>query len=230
MAGEESQLLKGNMKNEEVHALVTKYFTAEGYTFPTHFEHRFDPDSSAIMYAMVREFKPKACLEIGPWLGGSTSIIMTALQKNGGKFTFVCSELEDDLRAGTEQNVKDKCKQAPKMIGDITKNLDKVPKKLDFLFVDTNHDREVTEWIVENIWPRLVKGGLFIMHDWAVWEEQGKLLGKGEGGTGALPETEYLLELIRDNKFPFEKVCWTFNNPMWDGMAPRWETAVWKKV
>ena len=81
------------MTNEEIAALVIKYFLQEGYQFPSHFEHRYDQYSSAILYSLIREYKPKFCLEIGTWLGGSTSIIMAALMKNGDPYKFVASEL-----------------------------------------------------------------------------------------------------------------------------------------
>lgn len=197
------------MTNEEINKLVEKYFRAEGYKFPTDFEHRLDPNSSAILYSLIRHFKPKTCVEIGSWYGGSTCLIMTALLKNKNDFTFISSERENDLRETTTRNVFNNCQITPIMVGDITKSLDFMPSKIDFLFVDTNHDRETTEWIVENLWPRLVPGALYTMHDWAVKEVEGKLVGKGNEGTGGTPETEFLMELHRQGKFPFEKIYWT---------------------
>lgn len=200
--------------------LVTTYFNQEGYTFPETYEHRFDPVSSAMMYSLIRDRKPKTVLEIGSWEGGSTGVIMAALLKNDQPFTFVCSELEDDLRKKTERNVLEHTGQAPIMIGDITKNLDQVPESLDFLFVDTNHDLDTTKWIVENIWPRVANGGMYCMHDWPVKEEDGIIKTKG---VGVWAETEYLIKLIDEKIFPFTKVFWTYENP---GLQ---ETGFWIK-
>lgn len=206
------------MTNEEVMDLVQEYFVAEGYQFPGDFEHRVDPDSSAVLYSFIRRNKPKSVLSIGTWLGGSACIIMSALlenQKEDGKsFTYVASELLDDKREDTRKNVKRKCGRVPKLIGDITKNLDKVPKEIDFLFHDTNHDTDTTQWVVDNIFPRIKEGSCVVFHDWAVYEdENGNWLGKGEGGVGGWPETEFLLEMHRKGTLPLEKVYWNFKNP-----------------
>lgn len=198
------------MTKDEMSLLVDKYFSKEGYQFPTGFEHRFERDSSAMMYSIIRKYKPSKCLEIGSWLGGSTAVIMAALIKNGNPFTFVCSELEDDLRKSTAQNVLQHQGREPIMVGDITKNLDKIPESLDFLFVDTNHDLDTTKWIVENIWPKVSKGGIFCMHDWPVYELDGVLKPKD----GSWPETQYLLSLMEKNTFPFKKLYFAYeNNP-----------------
>lgn len=210
------------MTKEEIDNLVEKYFRAEGYKFPTEFEHRLDPNSSAIMYSLIRQIKPRVCVEIGSWLGGSTCLIMMALLCNRNKFTFITSEKEDDLRKKTYENVYANCGRFPIAVGDITKSLGHMPLKIDFLFVDTNHDRETAEWIVSHLWPRLVPGALFAMHDWAVKEVEGKLVGKGAGGAGGTPETEFLMELYQRGKFPFEKIYWA-----WEYGSE--EIAFWRK-
>lgn len=202
-------MIHKEMTNEEVDALVKKYFDAEGYTFPGHYEHRVDPKSSAVIYAMVREYQPTAVGHAGTWRGGSTGVIMAALLKNGKKFSYVASELMDDLRAETEANVAQHTGQAPVMIGDITKDFDKLPKVMDCFYHDTNHDRETTESVVKNVFPRIKKGGLVMFHDWAVTEQGDKWVGKD----GMWPETEYLLELHAKGELPLEKVYWNYNNP-----------------
>jgi len=58
------------------------------FWFPDGFEHRFDSDSSAILYSFIRKYQPVKALEIGSSRGGSACIIMQALQKNGKKFEF----------------------------------------------------------------------------------------------------------------------------------------------
>lgn len=202
-----------NMSNEEVNLLIAKYFNSEGYTFPTTFEHRVDEDSSAVMYSMIRHFKPVSALSIGTWLGGSVCVIMAALIKNDKRFRYFASELLDDMRENTKKHCIEKNGQAPTMIADITKNLSMLPRKIDFLFHDSDHDRETTQWVVKNVFPKLKDGALVIFHDWAVYEEGDKWLGKGENGIGGWPETEYLLELHREGKLPLEKVYWNYRNP-----------------
>lgn len=202
------------MTNEEMQMLIDRYFNAEGYTFPDSFEHRVDPESSAIMYSLVRRHKPKVTLHIGTWRGGSTCVIMAALIRNRRPFKYVASELLEDMRNQTKTHCMEKNGRVPEIIGDITKNLKKVPPKLDFLFLDSDHDAKTTLWIVKYIFPRLKKGGLFILHDWAVREaEDGSWFGKGAEGAGGWPETQILIDMHNQGHFPFEKVYWNYLNP-----------------
>lgn len=211
------------MTREEMDQLTQKYFVADAYAFPQEFEHRVDQKSSAMMYSLIRLHKPKAALEIGTWRGGSTCIIQSALLKNGGEFTHIASELLNDLRQQTEENVLRVCGHTPMMIGDIMQNLDSIPAEIDFLFVDTDHDEIVTQWIEKHIFPRVRKGGIFVMHDWAVEEKDGKLIGKGTDGVGGWPETNYFMKKIESGDFPFQRIFWTWNNPGTE------ETAFWEK-
>lgn len=194
-----------------INELVYKYFAQDKVILPDWFERRLDNESSTILYSLVREKKPKSILEIGTFHGGTTLLILSALIKNKGNFTFVASELIDERRNITKDNVERLCGTSPVLIGDITKNLDKVPKALDFLFVDTDHDLDTTKWIVENIWPRLVKESIFAMHDWPVREVDGEIRSKEMDQIGnCWPETNYLIELIKDKRFPFKPIYWTY--------------------
>jgi predicted O-methyltransferase YrrM len=182
----------------------------EDYIGPGGFEHRVDPESEKLIYNYVREFKPKNVLEIGTSHGGSTCAILSALIKNGKPYKFVASELADDLRTECALHCKDTCGVEPIMVGDVTKNLDKIPKKIDFLMHDDDHDLATTQWVVDNIFPRLKKGALVIFHDWAVSEKDGRWVGKGADGTGGWPETQLLMDLHHAGKLPLKKVYWNY--------------------
>lgn len=226
------------LTNEQIIELVQKYFRTEWKLSPDkksnvlfdRFECRYDIDSSAILYSLIRKYKPENTVEIGTWQGGSTCVILKALIKNELPFIHIASEMLSELRTETAKNTLLECQMTPMIVGKIEDNLKILPEEIDFLFVDTNHDRATTEWIAENIWPRIVKGGVFSMHDWAVWEEGGVLKGKGDNEQPALSETEYLFERIKRNTFPFEKMYWSYNNPAWDGMNSTRESGFWKKI
>jgi len=208
------------MTNDKMQALNDKYFNAEGYRFPEHFEHRVDPDSSACLYSLIREYKPKSVLGIGTWRGGSTCVMISALKKNGGDFRYVASELMDDLRAETEKNCMEVNGMAPEMVGDIMESLDLIPEEIDFLYHDTNHDFETTKWILDNILPRVKKGCLIAFHDWAVEEIDGKWVAKD----GAWPETLEMIKRHENGTLPMEKVYWNYKNP------GDWELGVFTKI
>ena len=210
------------MTNEEVYALYPantismNTLKVEDYSTPQDFEHRVDPHSSLAIYSFLREYKPVNCLQIGCWEGGTTGIIMAALKKNGKPFRFVASELLADKMIHTAEHTIREYGIKPEMVGDITTSLPDDLKDIDFLFHDTDHDLETTDWVVKNVFPRLKEGALVIFHDWAVMEKDGKWIAKdGEWG-----ETRYLIDMHENNSLPMEKVYWNYGNP------DRWETGV----
>lgn len=190
------------MSKAEIDDLLEKYWKPANYNFSDEsFEHRFESTSSAMMYALIREYKPKNVVALGTSYGGSTLIITAALLANKKKYKYIAAEKEDDLREKTRYHVMQKYHVAPKLIGDLTK-YKKYPEEIDFLFHDTNHDRETTEWVFKNIMPKVKKGALVIFHDWPVRETEGKWIAK----EGMWPETAYMLELYEAGKLPLEKV------------------------
>ena len=203
--------LKLPLTTEEINKLIDQYFNAEGYQFPNHFEHRYDPDSSAITYSLIRHFKPKTILHIGTWEGGSVCVIMAALMMNKQPFVYIASELLRDRRANTAQHCLERNGVIPMMVGDITENLDKIPNNIDFLFHDTDHDLKTTSWIFEHVIPKLKNGALVNFHDWPVKDVEGVWLSKQDIKKDTIwPETEYILELYKAGKLPFEKLYFSY--------------------
>lgn len=213
------------LTNEQMQVLVESHFITDGYSFSDGFEHRVDPDSSAITYSLVKDYKPQSILEIGTWDGGISCIIMAALIKNDLPFDYTASELLPDKAIATMTHVHDRTRKVPNLLGDITKNLKHVPRELDMLFLDSDHDSKTTNWVIKHIFPRIKKGGLFITHDWAVTEnENGEWIGKGPNGAGSWPETQILMDLYKEGKFPFKKVFWNYMNPL------PWELGAFEKI
>lgn len=203
------------MTKEDIDKLIKDYFDKDGFSFPGEEfgEYRVDPYSMKILYSLVRRHKPKSVVDLGTSVGGTSYSILGALLKNKGKFKFVGSELHDDIRTRAIENCKRFLNYEPKIVGDLTKNLKHFPKEIDFLMHDTDHDLETTKYVFKHIIPRVKKGSIVVFHDWAVYEEDGKWLGKGDGGVGGWPETEYMLELQRKGKLPLKKVFFTYRNP-----------------
>ena len=196
-------MIKPRMTNEEIDALVEKYWKPINYNFADEdFEHRFEEVSSGMMYSLIREYKPTNVVALGTSFGGSTLIITAALLANKKPYKYLASEIADDLRKLTEEHVIKKYKVAPTLIGDLTEYAD-YPDEIDFLFHDTNHDLETTRWVFENIMPKVKKGALVIFHDWPVAEHAS---GEWVAKEGMWPETKYMLELKKKGKLPLEKV------------------------
>ena len=213
-------MIKPRMTPNEIEALNSKYWAKANYNFGDEgFEHRFEEVSSAMMYSLIREYKPTNVVALGTSHGGSTCIITAALLANKRSYKYLAAEIADDLREETRDNVMRKYNVAPELIGDLTKYRN-YPKDIDFLFHDTNHDRETTEWVFKNIVPKVKKGGLVIFHDWPVKEEGDKWVTKN----GSWPETTYMLELKERGELPLEKVY--FNAELGTGL----ETGVFLKV
>ena len=213
-------MIKPRMTTEEIDELVNYYWKPINYNFADeNFEHRFEEVSSGMMYSLIRDYKPTNVVALGTSFGGSTLIITAALLANEKPYKYLAAEKETDLRKQTEEHVLLKYGVAPTLIGDLTEHKD-YPDGIDFLFHDTNHDRETTQWVFENIMPKVKKGALVIFHDWSVQELPD---GKWKGKDGMWPETEYMLELQAKGKLGLDKVY--FNYELGSGL----ETGVFLK-
>ena len=210
--------------------LVEKYWVGDNYQPPEMTEHRVDLEwSEPIIYSVIRKFKPTSLLEFGTSYGGTACLTMSALLKNGVPFNYVASEMNPDILAECASNILKSCGQLPTLVGKIEENLDLVPKRLDYVLIDTNHDLENCKWYLENIIPRVKKGGLVILHDWAVREVNGKLVYENNDGTGH--EIVYLMDLYNRGELPLKKYYWSWG----DGERPKRggpieaATAIWLK-
>lgn len=190
------------MNREEINKLVEEYALAENLTFSDKFEHRLDVNSSKVLYSLVRHFKPQTYVEFGTSWGGSGLVAVKAMEKNGLPYRYVGFEIVDDLLRDSKVNIVPS--NHVQLYGDITKNLDKVPEEIDFLFFDPDGDREITEWSVKHIFPRVKVGGIIQLHDWSVTND---LVYEG----GSFPRINYLIELLKENKLPLKKIF-----SMWD--------------
>ena len=154
---------------EEIHTLLDKYPESKTLVFPESIrEHNLDKDCSQILHALLREYEPVNVLECGTSWGGSGRVIVQALNANDKPFNYVGFEQEPNMRKSTENNVIPLAPDSVTIYGDITKNLDKVPCDLDFVFWDTEWDLPTTIWFLKNIFPKIKVGGLIQIHDWSV--------------------------------------------------------------
>lgn len=117
-----------------------------------------------LLYALVRELKPKRILEIGTYQGGGTSHLAAACKANGvGEVVTV------DIWEGAGQHVE---KEVLDIVTIVHSNIDYylplINEPFDFIFEDGEH----AEGQVHNIYKYLPKilnpGGYILSHDIAM--------------------------------------------------------------
>lgn len=198
------------MSYEEVLAFIDKFVKEDGFE-PINLgtENRCDPFTHRLTYAMVRHYKPRSLVEFGTSWGGITNTITKALNKNGFEFNyFACDPLAD--LADHAKNLVAGFPMHPTILpGMIEEHLDKVPEKLDFAFIDTDHDLENCEWYLENIFPRIKKGAIVGIHDWSATTVDGKVEYQG----GSFPEIQRLIVMYENKTLPLEKIFWSWDHP-----------------
>ncbi len=192
------------MTDEDARKLVEKY----NYGGPTGLEHRLDSFSEALLYALVREYKPTSVLEFGVSYGGSACANIKALIDNTTPFEYIGFEMLPDLRQQAKDNIKSFTGYEANIQGKIEDGLDKILDGIDYVVIDTDHDLENCKWYIKNIFPKLKDGALVMIHDWSVLTNpEGKLDYTG----GNFEEIKYLIELYRKGDLPLEKVYWTWD-------------------
>jgi|GEM_PF-4917297 len=126
------------------------------------------PSYGQMLYALVRDFKPQQCLELGTCLGISSAFIASALQLNGGGslVTFEGSA----SRSGYAQSVLKELEleNIEHVVGPFQQTL--VPqlknyRALDFCYIDGHHDGKATVSYFESILPLLTEGAVVVIDD-----------------------------------------------------------------
>lgn len=134
-----------------------------------------------VLYAMIREYKPKMMVEVGS--GDTTKISLEALRRNrdeGHHFRFLAVEPfpRDDLRALRDPDFE--------LVVKVVQEVDlELLSEADLLFIDSSHvskiDSDVNYEMLEVI-PRLKAGAVIHWHDitiptnyWQDWVQHGKI-------------------------------------------------------
>lgn len=198
------KIYKEPLSEIEVNQLIKKYpidVNIEPDTQP--WSSQYDQRSAAINYAMIRDFKPKVVVEFGSRAGRCTRDIHSALLENGGDFIFKPYEVKEATRRAANENLGVAFgKEAPKVGGNIMEAKD-LPKGIEYLFIDNDHDEDTTKWVLKTLIPWNCKDYCLVhFHDVYVhddWE-----FGTSHG------ESVVLGEMYKTGKLPFTKVYWTY--------------------
>jgi len=151
------------------------------FGFPVQDKNRMQPElddvEAEVTYLLVREFRPHTIVEISPGSGWSTSWILNAIRDN----TYGKLWSYDLVDHSTNIVPMDLSRERWDFIkGDIRQNLGKLPKEIDYLFMDSDHSADFACWYLEKIFPQLSDGIVVSVHD--VFHTADPSRFDGEGG------------------------------------------------
>jgi predicted O-methyltransferase YrrM len=162
-----SLVTKGVEKNKKVSEIYLREATNYNYGF--------------LIFKLIRDFKPKNCLELGTSLGISASYQLSAIKLNGLGHLTTIEGSEQQAKLAQSSLRKINCKS---YVSNVARFKDALPKILktsesyDFVFIDGHHDRLATKEYFEMIYPYLSDTAIVIFDDinWSkgmqeVWKE-----------------------------------------------------------
>jgi predicted O-methyltransferase YrrM len=122
------------------------------------------PPWAQLIHEIVREAKPRSCLEMGTCVGLTAAYIVTALSDDGHLITLEGAETIAEIANETISAFSDR---AEVIVGPFSKTLPKVlgGDPFDFVFVDGHHDRDATIGYWQQILPHLSERSLVIFDD-----------------------------------------------------------------
>ena len=122
----------------------------------------------------IYEHRPKIVLELGSFTGISTLVIIRALQRNGGDFSFSSIDINKpgqifnfkDIGRKYRNQLVDEDEPVEVLTGDALKHLKTLaPNSVDMVFEDTTHKTAYTTLLIPAIMRVLKPGGVALFHD-----------------------------------------------------------------
>jgi len=124
---------------------------------------------------LVVKHKPDAVVEVGTGAGYSTSWMLLGLEENKkGKLFTVDNGEGPRIYVCEKVGLSDK--KLTVLKGTLQENLKEIPKKVELVFLDSNHCIDVIAKDIEDLVPRLSKGAVICVHDVNYCREMGNLL------------------------------------------------------
>jgi predicted O-methyltransferase YrrM len=127
-----------------------------------HMTPQLDDHEAEITYLLLREYRPEHVVEIGTFHGWSTTWILSALRDNevGHLHSF---DIVDNVVKNVPAELSSDRWTFNK--GDVRTTLDKLPEKVDYLFVDAAHNGRFARWYLDNLFPKVPGGTPVSVHD-----------------------------------------------------------------
>jgi predicted O-methyltransferase YrrM len=162
-----------------------------------------------VLYLLVRKRKPEHVVEISPNYGYSTGFVLLAMEKNrrGRLFSFDLFPQFHEQTVRTFAAVGVDATRQRFYSGDVRRQLDtNIPRRIDLLFMDSDHSSCFARWYTEALFPRVPVGALIHVHDVLPLGVPPHVFDEGEGEViwsflreRGVPETDYLYlnDLVR---------------------------------
>lgn len=139
---------------------------------PAHYRRLLKPQLDDIeaeaTYLLLRELKPQTVVEISPDGGWSTTWLLAALRDNGSGHLYSYDLFDHSTRAVPRELADGRWTFAR---GDVTRQLDRMPPQIDYLFLDSDHTAGFARWYIRELFPRLAPGTPVCIHD--IFPERG---------------------------------------------------------
>lgn len=113
-------------------------------------------------YLLLREFRPQTVVEIAPDGGWSTSWQLAALRDNGCGRLYSYDLFDHCTRTVPRELADGRWTFSQ---GDITRQLQQLPPRIDYLFMDCDHSAQFARWYLRELFPRLSPGTPISIHD-----------------------------------------------------------------
>ena len=133
------------------------------------------PDWAYLLFRLVREFRPKTCVELGACVGVSASYQAAALELNGGAGRLVSLEGSSVLadwssRTLRELGLDDRATIRVGRFSDTLSDTVQELAPLQWAFIDGHHDELATLQYMEQIMPTLATEAILVFDDidWSV--------------------------------------------------------------
>jgi predicted O-methyltransferase YrrM len=123
---------------------------------------QLDDIEAELTYLLIREFKPETIVEISPCGGWSSTWILKAIRDNGRGHLYSFDLIDDSVKNIPQELAKGR---RTFVQGKIQENLNRLPQKIDYLFIDSDHSAEFADWYLKNLLPRIHAGTPVSVHD-----------------------------------------------------------------
>lgn len=125
-----------------------------------HFYPQMSDIEAEMLYLLIREAKSKHAVEMSPCHGWSTSWMLNAVNDNkiGKVFSY-------DIVDWSKKYLSEALKRNWIFTqGDVRSTLKNI-EQIDFLFIDSEHTRELAEWYIKDVFPYLKTETIVGIHD-----------------------------------------------------------------